>query len=162
MWDWLTRGAHELLIEAVHRRQQSDHADRVVRKYAANPKLVERLDEAADTIQEQIRLLFIETRVEKSRRAYERAQDLCPCWNRAASLYEWTLNPTVAYRSRNFESFPEALSVEEHLAAVEGLGETRLEVPDRLLAGRPSSSPPDQPPSRESKVHMSGDGPGVM
>ena len=93
LWDWLTRGAHELLIEAVHRRQQSDHADRVVRKYAANPKLVERLDEAADTIQEQIRLLFIETRVEKSRRAYERAQDLCPSWNRAASLSRVDVEP---------------------------------------------------------------------
>ena len=159
LYDWLTRGQHEVFVAAVHVRMSAEHADRVVREYAATKALRDRLDEASDLIQDQIRLLLVECRDTKSQRAYDHAGDLCPQWNRAASLHEWAMNPTVAYRHRNPKAWPEALDVEEFEAATIGLGESRALVPDRLT-GMPQFIHTPGAKSRDSgDIHWGPEGP---
>ena len=161
LYDWLVRGQHEHLVAAVHTRMEADHADLVLRQYAATPGLRDTLDRAADEIQEQIRVLLVEARDTQSKRAYERAGDLCPQWNRAASLYEWAINPTHPYRRRNPDAWPEALDIEEFQAATEGLGEQRALVPDRLT-GMPASvivTPGSASSNKEIDIHWGPDGP---
>lgn len=157
--DWLTVGVHELLVATVNARIRSDHTDRAVRQFVSQG-LRDRLHAAAVEVLDQMRAHFEECRVEKSARAYQRAVDLYPSYNRINNLAWWAVNPRDRYSTTAPGAMPQAVEVEEYDAATEGLGEQRSQVPDdKVGIPQPGLAARYSTTRSETSIHWGPDGP---
>jgi len=120
---------NRLWARAIVAQQDADRAEAEVRHYAAtNTDLQQRLDESTDALRDEARVLFNKAEADGRRRFYDDAMDVVAEWRVQVSLWRWTMNPDVPYRTPVGRALPAELQWDEHNAGV-ALGEQRPVMP---------------------------------
>lgn len=117
----------------------ADAYERMLRHARNANDLKDHLDKSCDVLRDDQAELYRKAEVDGDEDAFRDAKKLGIQWLEQSALYEWMVDPTKAYRTRQPGAFPQDIAHLEHRAAV-AIGEYRAEVPREAMG-------PDAPPA---------------